>query len=61
MSLNAEEISEDDSWDELDDDQKEELDHDRFVEELSEDFNNDPLEALERAEDVGLDIDDLEI
>ncbi len=61
MSSNSEEMSKDDSWDELDDDQKEELDHDRFVEEVNEDFDNDPLEALERAEDTGVGIDELDI
>ena len=46
-------------WDELDDVDKEESNRDRLVEELRDEFDADPDTALERAEDVGIEIDEI--
>lgn len=48
-------------WDDLEDEVKEELDHGKSVDELSEEFGGDPDETLQRMEDLGIDIDELNI
>jgi superoxide dismutase len=50
------------SWDELDDEEKQAVDEDRLVEEISDDYSSgDTEEAIERLEDLGLDIGDLNL
>jgi hypothetical protein len=49
------------SWDDLDDEEKQEFDEDALLEELSEEFESDPDSALERAADLGYGIDDLNV
>lgn len=46
-------------WDDLDDDEKQDTDEDRLLEELSDDFESDPDDTLERAENLGYTKDDL--
>jgi hypothetical protein len=56
------EVMEDENLDEdeeLTDEQKQEEDEDALLEELAEEFVNDPDGALERMEELGYDVDDL--
>lgn len=58
----ADALKESGAWDELEDEQKDEIDHDALVEELSDELmNGDADEALTRMEDLGIDIDELDI
>ncbi len=55
-------LKESGAWDELVDDKKELLDHDALIGELSNEFvNGDAGDVINRLEDLGLDINDLEI
>ena len=46
---------------ELDDKTRVEVDEDGLKEELAEQFQDDPEEALARMENLGIDIDDLDL
>lgn len=48
-------------WDKLEDEQKDELDHDRFMEELAYEFENDPDEIVSRLDNLGYDVDELDL
>ena len=49
-----------DIYDKLEDDQKFKLDPDKFIEELKDDFQSgNEDEAISRAEDQGIDIDEI--
>lgn len=49
------------SWESLSDERKEEIDHDKFMEELAYEFENDPDEITSRLENLGYDVDDLDL
>ncbi|MFA5107688.1 MAG: hypothetical protein WC497_05185 [Patescibacteria group bacterium] len=49
------------TWDDLDDEEKQSQDENRLIDELSDDYDTDPEDTLERLEDLGLDIEDLNI
>lgn len=46
------------NWDDLDDDEKQMYDEDRLLDELEEELDSDPEEALSRIEDLGYDLRD---
>jgi|GEM_PF-5514501 len=55
------EESESISWESLSDERKDEFDHDKLMEELSDEFENDSEDITSRLENLGYDIDDLEL
>ncbi len=48
------------SWGSLSDERKDEIDHDKFMEELAYEFENDPDDITLRLENLGYDVDDLD-
>ena len=49
------------SWDDLDDEDKQAVDEERLLDELSDEYEYDPEETRERLENLGLDIGDLNL
>lgn len=49
------------NWDALDDETKDKVDHDKLIEELSDEFEGDPDSVIDRLENLDLDVDDLDL
>lgn len=49
------------NWDKLEDEKKDELDHERLMEEFAYEFENDPKDITLRLDNLGYDVDDLDL
>ena len=49
------------NWEDLSDERKDQVDHGKLIEELSDEFENDSEEIISRLENLGYDIEDLDL